>query len=561
MSNHRRITRVTAACGVAVVLVTGVAAGQASATPGPHDQGAFTPTADSYRAKAGRSVEGNVLDNDGSASAVVATSTPTGGGRVVVAPDGTFTYTPVAGFHGTDTFTYTTTDAVELFPTVDGNGKPLADLAQFEGPNGTTTHISAEAYGSAFTAVPGKDGWFYGLTDRGPNADAPDGRKSEMVLDFVPQVGVFHLVNGEMRRVDTITLKGPKALGGHDYSGLPPHDTPEVIDDVNATNASGTIVPVPRDAYGYDSEGIAVLPDGTFWVSDEYGPYITHFDKKGYEIGRLTPYTDSVDNASHVILGFLPAELRTRVTNKGMEGLTVTPDGTTLVGIMQSALGNASNVVTRVITVDLATYATTQYAYLLDTPGTASDANSEITAISDTRFLVDERDGNANGGDKEAIYEIDLAGATDLTGLAPGGKTPEAYVGNGTTAAAATALLTAAAITPVSKTSFVQVGALAAQLDPTGRFYLHDKVEGVATSDGGRTLYIANDSDFGIDKIVGPTGAAIPAPFSPPWRVQQKTFALTGLPDRGVILKVDTTKLTSPSTATTRTVSVTVTVG
>jgi hypothetical protein len=137
--------------------------------------------------------------------------------------------------------------------------------------------------------VPGEDGWFYGLTDRGPNADAPDGRKSEMVLDFVPQVGVFHLVNGEMRRVDTITLWGPQALGGENYSGLPPHDTPEIIDDVNATNASGVITPVPRDANGYDSEGLAVLPDGTFLVSDEYGPYITHFDKHGYEIGRLTP--------------------------------------------------------------------------------------------------------------------------------------------------------------------------------------------------------------------------------------------------------------------------------
>jgi hypothetical protein len=203
---------------------------------------------------------------------------------------------------------------------------------------------------------------------------------------------------------------------------------------------------------------------------------------------------------------------------------------------------------------------TKQYAYLLDTPGTAGDANSEITATSNTQFIVDERDSNANGGDKKSLYKIDPTGATDLTGLTPGSKTPEAYVGNGTTSAAATDLLSAASITPVAKALFIEVRSLAAQLDPSGHFYLHDKVEGVATADGGRTLDISNDRDFGIDKIVAPDGSPVPSPFGPPWRVRQKAFALTGLPDRGVILKVDTTKLTSSGAAQTQTVTVSITV-
>ena len=36
-----------------------------------------------------------------------------------------------------------------------------------------------------------------------------------------------------------------------------------------------------------DSEGIRVAPDGTVRVSDEYGPYILHFDRNGNEIGSL----------------------------------------------------------------------------------------------------------------------------------------------------------------------------------------------------------------------------------------------------------------------------------
>lgn len=35
------------------------------------------------------------------------------------------------------------------------------------------------------------------------------------------------------------------------------------------------------DRYGLDSEGLVALKDGTFWVSDEYGPHIIHFDTTG----------------------------------------------------------------------------------------------------------------------------------------------------------------------------------------------------------------------------------------------------------------------------------------
>lgn len=402
--------------------------------------------------------------------------------------------------------------------------------------------------------MPGKSGYFYGLTDRGPNADAPDGNKSEMVTSFTPQIREFKLVDGKAELLKQVTLKGPKSLGGVNYSGRPPHDTSEVIDDVNATNANGgTPTPVAKDAYGYDSEGIVALPDGTFWVSDEYGPYITHFDAKGYELGRLTPYRDSADNAQHKIVGYLPAELAYRVKNKGMEGLTVTPDGSTLVGVMQSALQQpdlgttkAANVSpTRIVTVDLRTNKSKQYLYLLDNPATTGDANSEITALSSTKFLVDERDGAYEPFAQKSLYEVDINGATDVSGLTVGGKSPEALVGTaGTNAALAT--LTGAGVHVAQKQPYLNVGTLVSQLDPSGAFFPHDKVEGVATADAGKTLYLSNDDDFGVDTIaVDPDGK---------WTVHQKVLPPTGKADNGEILKVDTTKLP----AVLKTVTVTV---
>ncbi|MEC3995854.1 esterase-like activity of phytase family protein [Actinacidiphila sp. DG2A-62] len=534
-------TRVRAAVAIAVTVAVagaGTAAAQAHGwlSAPSHD---FRASADSFSGHG--TVTGDVLRNDSGATAVVRHTAPAHG-TATIDPDGTFTYTPNPGFTGTDTFTYTATDAVQLFEDTQANGSPLPPLATVRGPGGTTTAISGEGYGSSLAPVPGRSGWFYGLTDRGPNADAPDGDKSEMLLGFTPQIGEFKLVKGKAELMRKVTLKGPKRLGGTPYSGRPPHDTKEVIDDVDATNAAGgTPVPVANDPYGYDSEGLVALPDGTFWVSDEYGPYLTHFDANGYELGRLTPYRDSPDNAYHTIVGYLPAEFANRLKNKGMEGLTVTPDGTTLVGVMQSALQQpdlgpkASNVApARIVTVDLRTFTTNQYLYLLDDPDDTGDANSEITALSATKFLVDERDGNFAPFAHKTLYQVDVNGATDVSGLTVGGKSPEALVGKDGTNAALAAL-TAAGVNVAQKQSYLDIGSLVSQLDPTGAFFGHDKVEGVATADAGKTLYLSNDDDFGIDSIaVDPDGA---------WTVHQKTLPATGRPDNGEILKVDTTRL------------------
>ena len=562
----RKRTRAALTVGIAFALVgTGTAAAQGFGWLSPsapsHD---FGLVADSFSGHG--TVAGNVLRNDHGATAVVRSTAPSDG-TVTVNADGTFSYTPKAGFTGTDSFTYTATDAVQLFKDASANGSALPSLGTVAGPNGTTTSISGEGYGSSLAPVPGRSGWFYGLTDRGPNADDPLGNKSEPLPDFTPQIGEFKLVNGKAELQRTVTLKGPKSVKGpagvygQSYSGRPPApDTKETIDSVSASH--GTVgVPVAADPDGYDSEGLVALPDGSFWVSDEYGPYITHFDANGYEIGRLTPDQDSPDNAFHQVVGYLPAELADRANNKGMEGLTVTPDGSTLVGVMQAALqmpdlGSTKYskvAVTRIITVDLRTYRTKQYIYLLDNPATTGDASSEITALSDTKFLVDERDGNFEPFAGKTLYQVDINGATDISGLTIAGKSPEAFVGTDTTNTALAAL-TAAGVNVAQKQPYLQVGTLVSQLDPTGRLFGHDKVEGVATTDAGRTLYLSNDDDFGIDYI-GDNGDSNPtADPDGTWGVHQKTLPASGQQDNGEILKVDTTKLP----AVLKTVTVTV---
>jgi len=92
---------------------------------------------------------------------------------------------------------------------------------------------------------------------------------------------------------------------------------------------------------------------------------------------------------------------------------------------MQSALiqdgGDVKGGVTRIVTIDIESGRTHEYAYQLDT-GTKTTI-SDILAINDHEFLVDERDskGRADAPGSKAVfkrlYRIDLRFAQDVSDL------------------------------------------------------------------------------------------------------------------------------------------------
>ncbi len=536
-SVNRRRPLALAAVGTAALLLLPAVSASAHKTTAP-----LAARDDAYLIGEGRTLSGKtgVLANDSGVTALVAHTQPAHG-TLTLAADGTFRYVPDAGFTGVDTFTYTVSDAVHLYQT---HLPPLATIGGVK--------LSGGGYGSSLYPVPGSKDEFYGLTDRGPNVDAPDGSKVEPLPAFDPAIGRFRLVGTKAVLEKSIPLR---AADGTPYNGLvnSQASTGETIENLDG-------VVQPSSPYGYDSEGLVAMRDGTFWVSDEYGPFITHFDSRGRQLGRLSPFD-----------GSLPAELANRVPNKGMEGLTITPDGTTLVGMMQSALqqpdlsAKPANVTTlRIVTYSLRTHVTHEYLYLLDDPKTNSGAVSEITALSDTTFLVDERDGKVEPGAYKKLFRIDVSGATDvgphasvagatydaaagglLVGPAPQ-RTIEALVGTDTTSAATTALA-GVGITPVTKSLDVDLGGLLTALDPTGGFFGHDKIEGVATTDGGRTLVVSNDSDFGISGI---SNSAAPYQLTP-------KLLPDGQQDDGEFLAIDTTRIGDPTSTATVSIFVT----
>jgi hypothetical protein len=524
--------RLYATAATLALAMLGGGTAEAGTGHGPHARD------DAYRVRTGRTLDAAGLFRNDSGDPITLTAhTSPAHGSLTLNADGTFRYTPAAGFTGTDTFTYTVTDAVRLYAT---HLPPLATIGGVP--------LTGGAYGSSLARVPGSRDEYYGLTDRGPNVDGPDGEKVLPRPGFVPAIGRFRLVGRKAVLERTIPLR---AADGTPYSG---RVNPQAATGENLVDLNGN--PLAPDASGYDSEGLVAMPDGSFWVSDEYGPFITHFDRHGRATQRLSPFD-----------GSLPAELAHRVPNKGMEGLTVTPDGRTLVGIMQSALQQpdvtakpAGITTLRIVTYDLRTRATHEYIYLLDDPKTNSGAVSEITALSATTFLVDERDGHVEPNAFKRLFRIDLTGATDVGPHAsvpgavydaghggllvgPDHKTIDAYVGKDDTAASLTDLA-AAGVTPVRKTTGLDLGALVTALDPTGGFFGHDKVEGVAVS--GHTIVVSNDSDFGVDGVTNDT---------PPFALHAKILP-NGRQDDGEYLAIDLTRL--PAATSTATVTITV---
>ncbi|MFC0116501.1 esterase-like activity of phytase family protein [Pseudoalteromonas xiamenensis] len=381
---------------------------------------------------------------------------------------------------------------------------------------GSTFEIRNGGYGSDLDGHPSNPMQFYALTDRGPNAvfsGAQGSGKMFPVPDYTPRIGLFEIhAGGTISLVKNILLKD---RAGNPISGLPnssalggtgetPYDAHGEVIRVDMNQPYDALTnPIKTDDYGLDSEGLVAMSDGTFWVSDEYGPHIVHYSADGVEIDRINAFPE--DERIHFQL---PAEFVNRWANRGMEGLTVTPDEKTLVGIMQSSLDNPSKNrtdLTRIVTINLETGVQAQYLYKQEK---GSNSNSAIKALSATQFLVLERDGaffNSTPSAMKHVYKIDLSNATNLEsltdsgsitqdaalGLMVSGETLEQVVKNsavGNDFSAGWAKLASLGITPAEKVDLIVDMVSTVQ-------YPHDKMEGLWVIDDGR-LGVLNDDDF-----------------------------------------------------------------
>jgi hypothetical protein len=365
--------------------------------------------------------------------------------------------------------------------------------------------------GSGFAYAGGDT--FLALPDRGPNAK-PYNTLTDDTSSYIPR---FHTLSLRLQPADagsalpfvlTPDMKATTLLWSHQplvygsgiglgvASGAPALNRHHRFYFSGRSDNFDPAAPSTYPMNGrLDPEGIRVSHDGRrVFISDEYGPAVYEFDRfTGRRLRAFAlPAKFAVSKKAPVGSDEIAGNTSGRVANKGMEGLAITPDGSALIGAMQSPLiqdGGTNGATTRLIRIDLHTGAIQEFAYPLTNLGSATKPKyttvSEILAINDHELLVDERDGKGLGDGSAAafkrLYRIDLSGAPEVSGV------------EGVSNLASKA---------VSKSLFLDV----VQLLTAQGMRAEDipaKIEGIAfgpdvTVDGvvKHTLFVANDNDY-----------------------------------------------------------------
>jgi hypothetical protein len=339
-------------------------------------------------------------------------------------------------------------------------------------------------------------------TDRGPNGEPTGANRPFYLPSFQPEIVSFELnqTSGEIsitKRTGLFGADGKTALTG--LPNLQASANGLAYTDEIGVDLDGKVL--ANDSLGADVEGIVVAPNGDYWLVDEYRPAIYHFDVNGKLLDRFIPKGTATAPVADLPAGtfgteVLPEVYAQRRSNRGFEAVAI--EGTKLYAFIQSPIDNPDNAgdtasratrTLRILEFDTVTKAVTgEYLYLLDdvtgTGNAKTDKLGDAVSLGGGKFAVIERDDIATTASNKLIYQIDLAGATNINNPAnftlPVGKTIEQLT---------PAELTAAKITTVSKSLIAN----AAQLGYTGV----EKVEGLALV-APNTLALINDNDFNV---------------------------------------------------------------
>lgn len=248
--------------------------------------------------------------------------------------------------------------------------------------------------------------------------------------------------------------------------------------------------PVSSESAGrLDPEGLRSLSGGRYLLSDEYGPSILEFAADGRLLRAWpTPRHMQVEHPAKTKEEENALNQTGRASNKGIEGLAVSHDGRSVVGLFQQALlqdsvrspesGSPSGKVCRLLVIDQATHETKELLYELDS---SEFGTNEILAAGPDQYLVIEKDGLS--GSEAAFRKLMLISTAEATNVAgmdcsfAGGIPSD--------------------VKPVSKTEFLDF--LNPEYGLSGDS-MPEKIEGLTwgpnLADGRRTLIVVIDNDF-----------------------------------------------------------------
>jgi hypothetical protein len=278
-----------------------------------------------------------------------------------------------------------------------------ATLTGFAALPATTFVPGSEASGSAIGAGP-----FNGVT--APFAHQPVQGFSGVVnrhdgtYDVLSDNGYGNKANSadfllRVHRVKPDTRTGKvTVLGGFGLSD-PDHKVPFAL-----TRADRVLT-----GADFDVESIVRVADGTYWVGDEFGPFLLHFSATGRLLQAPVPLAGVQAPENPHLNGAQP----TLGSSKGFEGLVRGVDGRHLYPLTEGTVTGDTPGDLRFSEFDLrkGRYTGKRFVYRLES---TSHAIGDAIAVDRHRFLVVERDGGQGDTAKfKRIYLVDTRDRDD----------------------------------------------------------------------------------------------------------------------------------------------------
>ncbi len=339
------------------------------------------------------------------------------------------------------------------------NAPPTTEIVEFTDPPAIgTTAAGQEIHLGGFSGLvfhrktADNHFRFYTITDRGPNTkhkEAPEGSLRPFLLpSYTPRILEVD-VDFEGKKVSIVKEIPLRTENGDSMNGLPTDTEQEIPLDLKGARLT-------TSRRGLDSEALVHMPQGTFWVAEEYEPSILNFYSNGKLIRRYSPAN-----------GMLPTIFAKRQMNAGFEGLAYANG--MLYAFLQGPVTGATHTI-RVLEFDpWRKKAKRQFLYVLAKEG---NLIGDAVATRNGKIYVIERDRDSGAGSFKRVYEISFDGATDISKL---GNVEEKPLDG---------------ISPVGKSAVLDLVA--------NGFTRWEKSEGLAMIDD-HTLAVVTDNDFGLD--------------------------------------------------------------
>ncbi|WP_346731340.1 esterase-like activity of phytase family protein [Aeromicrobium duanguangcaii] len=179
--------------------------------------------------------------------------------------------------------------------------------------NGRTGPFGGQVVPGFSTMIENHDGTFWALPDNGFGSKANSADFLLRIYRITPQWETARGGPGRIRLDRFVSLRDPHRRAGF----------PIVNEDTRERLLTGA---------DFDVESIVRTKDGTFWIGEEFGPFLLHVDARGVLLEAPVPLP-GVQSPSHPT----PAGAANLPNSKGFEAMAASADGRYLYPILEGA--------------------------------------------------------------------------------------------------------------------------------------------------------------------------------------------------------------------------------